>query len=1299
MKWVFYCLFALQLLIFTVNCKAQSAYKFINYTVADGLSQSNVTTILEDNLHGIWIGTQEGLNHFNGTDFIVYNRGNTKAMTSAFITSSITANNGDLWFGTSNGLLGRDNKTAGFKSYFRKSNESIFIEQIKKGKDGLLWILTQESQLFCFNSIKKQFVSIPSFVPQTRINFLYTTPDGSLVLGQENNGIYYCDLLKGSKTHITLPNVFGEKAGMLSVACSYDNNKKILLYCNNNFFSYVIKTKVLTKEFDFLKKTITSPIVSMLKVNDSWLFACDGQGLFQVGAKGDVSNSAEDIFQKNTLLNNMINCMIIDRSGVGWLGSDRGLSSFNPRQKSFLAVGPSDKKEKGLPSQNVWAINESVRGDYTYIGTDVGVTRIGKAKGDFQHFEKIGEQENIGVGSVLCIEVLPNETLLLGCFDGFYSLNPNATRPEYKKIKLKLGEQSNEHQRIYSIVKYSSHEYFLGTNSGVLLWDIESGKTKDFIHDPFEIDSTISKGICRTIYQDKNKKFWFATTSGGLNYWDTDRLKIIPHPINDIIFSLSKDMLTSICQINDDEYFIGTHGSGLLKVNFSSNIVELYSDKNGLPNNVIYGILKATDDVIWMSTNKGISKFNFVTKEFKNYDELNGLICNEFNSNAYFKAKNGAFFFGGIYGFNYFIPSSILTENQLCDVKITSVEIESNKSNPTARSLTPYQLNNNGVLELDYDQRGFTINFQPTNLISPKLIQYKYILIGDQMSDTNIISNSNSVSFNSLSWGEYTIKIYARIADGEWSKNPAILKVKINPPYWATIPFWLLIIFSLSIIIYVIMRLRTNNIRRENIRLEMKIAFRTREILKQKQQIESQNTTINQEKNKVLEQQKLLFKEKEKTEKWLKNTLPLQVVEELKIRGKVYARAYENVSVMFTDVVGFTKIAESMTPTSLVSRLDIIFRRFDTIALTNNLEKIKTIGDAYMAAGGIPDINSTHPIDACLAALQIQAYMNELKNEAIANKKDYWQLRIGINTGPVTAGVIGKLKIAYDVWGATVNQAQRMEMLSEPGKVTISESTFTFIEPYFVCEYKGKALTKSKSLVDTYVIHSIKTELSEDGEGLIPNDRFYQIVQLHLSTAIKYHKVEHDIINKLKEGLKKELLYHSVDHTIDVVNAVERIALSEGLADDGLFLLKTAALFHDAGFLKKYDSNESIGAKMASLMLPKYGYSEQDINIIIKLIHVTEIPHKPLNQLQEIMCDADLDYLGRNDFEVISNKLKQELKTMKKIKSDRKWDETQVKFFNQHKYFTPTAIQSRSQKKQENLAVILARLEENNYTD
>jgi hypothetical protein len=306
---------------------------------------------------------------------------------------------------------------------------------------------------------------------------------------------------------------------------------------------------------------------------------------------------------------------------------------------------------------------------------------------------------------------------------------------------------------------------------------------------------------------------------------------------------------------------------------------------------------------------------------------------------------------------------------------------------------------------------------------------------------------------------------------------------------------------------------------------------------------------------------------------------------------------------------------------------------------------------------------------------------------------------LGINTGNVTAGVIGTQRLAYDIWGSTVNEAQRMEMLGEPGKVMVSGSTFSYIEPYFECEFKGKVQTKGKGLMDMYVVLRVKPELSKNNEGLYPNDRFLQIVNLHHFSTIKYYKTEHHVLKMLESGLESNLYYHSINHTKDVVKAVERLALLEGVTDEGLFLLKTAAIFHDAGFLESYSHNEPIGARMAEEILPQYGYTQDHIQTIKELIFVTQIPHKPTNKLQEIICDADLDYLGRNDFEEIADKLRRELKERGIISSDRKWDEIQISFLNQHKYFTKTSKESRQKTKEKNILLVQERLEKNEYLD
>lgn len=233
-----------------------------------------------------------------------------------------------------------------------------------------------------------------------------------------------------------------------------------------------------------------------------------------------------------------------------------------------------------------------------------------------------------------------------------------------------------------------------------------------------------------------------------------------------------------------------------------------------------------------------------------------------------------------------------------------------------------------------------------------------------------------------------------------------------------------------------------------------------------------------------------LHAERRKSEELLLNTLPRKIAEELKQTGKVKPVYYQSASILFTDFKDFTKLAEQLTPEELVEELDYCFSSFDMIIEAHNLEKLKTIGDSYMCVGGIPTPNPTHAIDAVLAALQIQAFMRWRRQEKIQNNQPYWEIRIGIHSGPLLAGVIGKKKFTYDVWGDAVNIASRMESSSLPGAINISQSTFELVKDFFDCEYRGKIAVKNKGDIDMYFVNGIKKHLSFDPLGLLPNDDF-----------------------------------------------------------------------------------------------------------------------------------------------------------------------------------------------------------------
>lgn len=233
-----------------------------------------------------------------------------------------------------------------------------------------------------------------------------------------------------------------------------------------------------------------------------------------------------------------------------------------------------------------------------------------------------------------------------------------------------------------------------------------------------------------------------------------------------------------------------------------------------------------------------------------------------------------------------------------------------------------------------------------------------------------------------------------------------------------------------------------------------------------------------------------LKREQARSESLLLNILPTQIATELKENGAAKPVRVDNATVMFTDFVGFTRISEKLSPEAVVDELDKCFSYFDQVTEKYGLEKLKTIGDSFMCAGGLPTANRTHAVDCCLAALEIQAFMSQMKEIKYQQGLDYWELRLGINTGPLVAGVVGQKKFAYDVWGDTVNTASRLESSGIPGKINISLTTFGLVKDIFNCEHRGQIEAKNKGNIDMYFLNGIGRDMSIGGEGRVPNALF-----------------------------------------------------------------------------------------------------------------------------------------------------------------------------------------------------------------
>ena len=412
----------------------------------------------------------------------------------------------------------------------------------------------------------------------------------------------------------------------------------------------------------------------------------------------------------------------------------------------------------------------------------------------------------------------------------------------------------------------------------------------------------------------------------------------------------------------------------------------------------------------------------------------------------------------------------------------------------------------------------------------------------------------------------------------------------------------------------------------------------------------------------------------------LSNIFPTTVLDDLYVKNSFTPRRIENGVVLFTDFVDFSTKSKAIKPIRLLKKLDYYFTAFDAIMERYQLEKIKTIGDAYMALAGVTENNPEPAVRACLAAIEIRNFMLNEQHVAKAFTKDFWEIRIGMHQGPLVAGIIGDSKKSFDVWGDTVNIAARAEQGASPGLIEVSKSMYDIVHPYFDLKSKGTVEIKKRGgNIEMFTLNRIKQEWCLYGEGK------YASVELRTKcglSSIDFDHMRKDILNRLKSLLPAEIVYHDVSHTLNVEKAVVRYAKLEGIDAEEILLLQTAALYHDVGFIHRYDSNEAFAIQLASSNLPKYGYSKAQIEIVCKMIAATQIDVQPSTKLEKLMVDADHDYLGRADYYIIAARLRKELEHYGKEMDEKTWIEFQLKYLSTiHRYHTETATNIRLQSK------------------
>jgi ligand-binding sensor domain-containing protein/class 3 adenylate cyclase/HD superfamily phosphodiesterase len=1273
---------ALWTLTLSVCIAQNSNIKFRHLSLKEGLSQSSINCIFQDEKGFMWLGTQDGLNKYDGYDFTVFKNvpEDTASLSNSFI-HTIQELDRKLWIGTNKGINVLDFRNQQFLKYTR-ANSALNNDDIRKitlDRDSNLWIGTTKG-ITRYHAKKRTFTNFTytKAKPSDPLEITDMTEDqeGQIWITTQNYGLLVFDKEKKRiEQYISSSERFQQLFNSPLNAVLCDKNGDLLIGTHQNGLL------ILDQQTHSVAQHSSGGNYLQLSSNNITCLYQDHMGTIWVGTngggvnkflknKGQFFSYSRRVNEESSISSNNITNIYEDRTGVLWIGTELGVNYFDLLKQNFNHYQPGASSINSISGNIVWSIFED-QNNLLWVGTNEGLNRFDRNNNVVRTYlptiQVNGEKRNTSIYAILKDR---QNRLWLGTDGGLFSFNEQSTSF--------IPNLSSDHRsRTYVIIQDSKNRIWAGSKQGIVLLNENGTLIRKLTK---KAGDGLPDNVTRAILEGKDGDFWVGT-DGGLcrvtfDENGTPSFKSYRNKPNDRANSLSNNTVLSLSEDDNGFIWIGTFGGGLNRFDKRTESFIHYTQKDGLPNNVIYGILKDELGKLWISTNRGIASFDTEKKSFdRSFDESDGLQSNEFNVGAHFKSESGELFFGGIKGFNSFFPSNIRINQRPPQLILTDFQLFNRSVQIGPNSILTKHISEMEEIQLSYADNVFSFSFAALHYSLPERNRYAYKMEG---FDENWIYDdpARKAKYTNLDPDRYVFKVKGTNSDGIWGEEIA-LPIVITPPFWKIKWVWGLTLLLVAGASITYSRSRIKRIKAQKEFLELQVKERTKELIGKNEEVEKQKT--------------LLEEERDKLETLLLNILPQSTVEELKKKGKATARNYNLATVMFTDFANFTKISEKLTPTELIEKLDGFFVRFDEIIEKFNVEKIKTIGDAYMCAGGIPIRNKSNPIDVVLASLEIQRTMQEFAKNT-KKGEPIWGLRIGVHTGNLVAGVIGIKRFAYDIWGDTVNVASRVESGGEVGRVNVSEQTYAAIKEFFNCEYRGKVHAKNKGEIDMFFVNGIKPELSENSLGIAPNGKFWDYVNLYLFSEIDYRGAESHLLNKLKDHMPKDLYYHGVHHTIDVCNAAESIALEEGISGNDMFILKAAALYHDSGYLEKYQDNEHIGVEMAKADLPQFGFSEEHIARIEALIYITFVKNEPVTKLEKIIRDADLDYLGRDDFHNISNSLKRELIDRQLIADDKEWDEMQVDFLEKHEYHTATSRKRRSAKKLKNLEEVKNRL-------
>lgn len=850
---------AVCLCVFSVYA-GQDNIRFETIGLAQGLSQENVRAIHQDSEGFMWFGTQEGLNRFDGYQFKVFANSlyDTNSIGSSFIYSIDETSDGRLWLATNAGVSVFDKTTHTFKRYNTFLDESgdkvndalvVYVDSLDN-----VWVGTSDG-LNIYNPVNDAFEYVELKRVQSDkpiwIESIVEDITNGIWIGAQNQGLYRYDSL--TERVELFEFTFDDNNDSVSSRISQllvDADQRLWIGTLGRGV-YVLDLKVskhpdnsnhLTKLEGLDSVTVRALYQDLNKTiwigTESGLYAYDKNKKFIELLQHDISNP-------QSIADNKISSIHQDNGGVFWVGTYRGLSKWNTATANFDYFRYQANKEKSLSSPNVNTIFNAGN-DNVWVGTHDGLNLIDLLSGNITQFKADAEKQNSIRGNNVTALFAQDKTELWVGYRGEGLTHIDRTTGEYTHYKnVKDEKDSLGANGVTAVLGSKSGDIWVGAfNGGLNRFDRETGKFRRYMHSP-ENGFSLSSNRVISVYEDSRQMLWVGTIDAGVNLFNPalGTSKRIQNNENDMR-SLGNNEVWAVHEDKKGNIWIGTAGAGLNFLSAADRQSGVYKferigREQGLPSSVVFSILEDTNGMLWLGTNRGITKFNPETRQMLNYDSSHGLQGNEFNAGAYHKMPDGKFLFGGTNGVTAFYPSDIEPNQHVPPVVLTNFQRLNEVS-----SMNSSKTQQNKII-VSYKDYLIAFEFAGLDFASPDNNRYAYKLEGFD-EDWVEARDIRKATYTNLPAGNYVFKVKASNNDGVWNEKGAGIVLTVLPAPWFS--WWAYTIYGLIILIAMFWLYRSylNKLKQEEtyrLELENEVQKRTVELSAANEQLMNASVT------------------------------------------------------------------------------------------------------------------------------------------------------------------------------------------------------------------------------------------------------------------------------------------------------------------------------------------------------------------------------------------------------------------------------------------------------------------------